>query len=113
MEIHKNKKEATSLQVIKFIGGISCILGYIYLGPWAAGGILIFDLIVIAILEAVYYDNTEFVRWHLRESVSKGVFFLIALALLVVVGILFSRSLFQGFVALIAVIILWLLISRD
>lgn len=110
---NEDKKEKTSLQIIKSIGFISGLIALIYGHILIGVGIFFLDYIIITILESVYYDSSDLVRYHLRLILIKIFFVILAIAALIILIILFSRSLFEGFIALIAVIILCLLILKD
>ncbi|MES2953019.1 MAG: hypothetical protein V4674_00465 [Patescibacteria group bacterium] len=107
------KKEATSLAIIKTVGLIVFLAALVNGGIWIGLGVGILDFIFIVLLESIYYESSAFVRSHLREQLFKILFVLLGIATLVILVVLFSRSLFEGFIALIAVIILLLMLNRE
>lgn len=106
-------KEPIVLAIIKSVGLILCLGAFYEFGIWIGIGVGLIDLIIILILKETVYSESEIIKHGTRNSAFKGLVILSFIISLIVIAVLFSRSLFEGFIALVAVIILIILIQNS
>jgi hypothetical protein len=108
------KKEETSLSIIKGVGLILTIWTLIDGDYWWAGVVVgLICFVIIKIIEEWVYSKNNLIRHHSRLILIKIFLILLGIATITVLIVLFSRSLFEGFIALIAVTILLFLVLKD
>ena len=108
----EKRDEPTSLVIIKTIGLITFIASLINQGLLIGIGVGLLIFVIITIIESTIYNEHHLVRYYMRGYLFAGIIVILGIITVIVIGVLFSRSLFQGFMALISVIILWLLVSK-
>jgi hypothetical protein len=107
------KKEPLPLAITKAIGLVLCLWGFYEFGLLVGIVIGLIDFVIIVLLEATIFSEDGLVKHVYMTNLMTILIKLGFVGAVIVVGVLFYRSLFQGFVALIALLILVYFINKD